>query len=238
MVFKIFSTAIVGIFVFFSTAQAGHQDSTVTVSGVGEVRVKPDTASISVGSVATALTSVQAMAEASANMGKIIKAARDAGIDDQDLRTQTISLSPVYERTNSNRGQRAKISGYKAQQRLRVTVRKIDTAGEVLDTLVKAGANDVGGIGFSISKRAELVDEARRKAVSQARHAASILASEAGMRLGSPHKIDEQSSSPVRFNEARMMKASSSSVPVSPGDIQVSVRVRVVFYLLNASGKK
>ena len=170
MVFKIFSTALVGMFMCVSLAQAAHQDSTVSVSGTGVVRVKPDTASISVGSVATALTSVQAMAEASENMGRIIKAARDAGIEDRDLRTQTISLSPVYERTNGNRSQRPKISGYRAQQRLRVTVHQIDTAGEVLDTLVKAGANDVGGIGFSISKRAELVDEARRKARLQAGH--------------------------------------------------------------------
>jgi uncharacterized protein YggE len=234
MVFKIFSTALFSIFLCTSIAQAGHQDSTVTVSGAGEVRVKPDTASISVGSVATALTPVQAMAEASTNMGKIVETARDAGIEDRDLRTQTISLLPVYERTNGNRGQRPKNSGYRAQQRLRVTVRKIDGLGEVLDTLVKAGANDVGGIGFSISKRAELVDEARRKAVSQARHAASILASEADMRLGSALKIEEQSSSPVRFNEARMMRASSISVPVSSGDIQVSVRIRMVFYLLDA----
>jgi len=52
--------------------------------------------------------------------------------------------------------------------------------------------------------------------------------------LGSAPKIEEKSSSPVRFNEARMMRASSISVPVSPGDIQVSVRIRMVLYLLDA----
>jgi uncharacterized protein YggE len=178
MVFKFFSTTLIGIFVCFSTAQAGHQDSTVIVSGAGEIRVKPNIASISVGSVANAVTFVQAMAEASANMYRIIKAVRDVGIEDQNLRTQTISFSSVHERTNGNCTQLPNISGYKAQQRLRVIVLKIYTAGEVLDTLVKVGANDVGGTEFFISKRAELVDAARRKAGSQARNPASILASE------------------------------------------------------------
>ena len=230
--------AILAIFLFVAPSFASHQDSTITVSGLGEVQVKPDTASISVGSVATAPTAVQAMAEASAAMVRIIAAARKAGIADADLRTQTVSVSPTYNRTNSNRDQRPEISGYRAQQRLRVTVRKIDTAGEVLDRLVKAGANEVSGISFSIAKRATIVEEARKKVFAAARHAAGILATEAGRRFGSVHKIEEVSSSPVRFRQERMISAASSRVPVSPGEINVSVRVRVIFYLVSAGGTK
>jgi uncharacterized protein len=219
---------------FVSASHAGHQDSTVTVAGVGEVRIKPDTASISVGSVATAPAAVEAMARTSRAMQKIIAAASKAGVEDKDLRTQTVSVSPTYKRTNNNRGQRPEISGYRAQQRLRVTVRKIDVAGEIMDTLVKAGANEVGGISFSVTERAALVDEARKKAVAAARHAANILATEAGLKLGAALKIEEVSSSPVHFRQERMMSAQSSRVPVSPGEIAVSVRVRVVFYLVNA----
>jgi uncharacterized protein YggE len=58
------------------------------------------------------------------------------------------------------------------------------------------------------------------------------------MRLGSTLKVEELSSSPVRFNEARMMRASSSSVPASPGAIQVSVRVRMVFLAFESPGKR
>ncbi|MBT3765109.1 MAG: SIMPL domain-containing protein [Rhodospirillaceae bacterium] len=230
---------IVFAFFFFATpSHAGHQDSTVTVAGVGEVRVKPDTASISVGSIATASAAVEAMARASRAMEKIIDAAGKAGVADKDLRTQTVSVSPTYKRTNNNRGQRPEISGYRAQQRLRVTVRKIAMAGEIMDTLVKAGANEVGGISFSVTERAALVDEARKKAVAAARHAADILATEAGLRLGAALKIEEVSSSPVQFRQERMMSAQSSRVPVSPGEIAVSVRVRVVFYLVNADRTK
>ncbi len=186
-------------FFFVSASHAGRQDSTVTVSAAGEVRVKPDTASISVGNLATVPSAVEAMASASTAMATIIDAARKVGVAGKDMRTQTVSVSPVYQRTNNNRGQRPKISGYCAQQRLRVTVREIDTAGEILDTLVKAGANDFGGIIFSVSKRAALVDEARKKAVAAARHAADILAMEAGLRLGAALKIEEVTSSPIHL---------------------------------------
>ena len=186
---RIFCVAL-SFFFFMSASHAGHQDSTVTVSGLGEVRVKPDTASISVGSVATAPAAVEAMARASRAMEEIIDAARKAGVAERDLRTQTVSVSPTYKRTNNNRGQRPEISGYRAQQRLRVTIRKIAMAGGIMDTLVKAGANEVGGINFSVTERAALVDEARKKAVAAARHAADILATEAGLKLGAALKIE------------------------------------------------
>jgi uncharacterized protein YggE len=178
------------------------------------------------------------MTRASRAIESFIDAARKAGVAEKDLRTQTVSVSPVYQRTNNDRNQRPEISGYSAQQRLRVTVRKIEMAGEILDTLVKAGANEVGGISFSVTKRAILVDEARKKAVAATRHAADILAAEAGLRLGAAFKIVEQSSSPAHLRQERMMSTASSRVPVSPGEILVSVRVRVVFYLVNAAGTK
>ncbi len=75
-----------------------------------------------------------------------------------------------------------------------MTVRLRDVAklANVIDTLVGAGANDIGGIGFSVSNASKLLDEAREQAVADARRKAEIYAKAAGVTLGAPLSISEE----------------------------------------------
>ena len=97
---KVYIAALLSSFFRFSLYQARYLNSTAVVSGIGGARVKPSTASISVLSVVTVLSSVQAMVEAPDNMDRINKPAWALGVKNYDLLTQTLTLYPVYERTN------------------------------------------------------------------------------------------------------------------------------------------
>ena len=62
----------------------------------------------------------------------------------------------------------------------------------MIDTLVGAGANEIGGINFMVSQASKLLDEAREKAVADARRKAEIYAKAAGVTLGAPLSISEE----------------------------------------------
>ena len=62
----------------------------------------------------------------------------------------------------------------------------------MIDTLVGAGANEIGGINFMVSQASKLLDEAREKAVADARRKAEIYAKAAGVTLGAPLSISRR----------------------------------------------
>ena len=80
----------------------------------------------------------------------------------------------------------------------------------MIDTLVGAGANDIGGINFMVSQASKLLDEAREQAVADARRKAEIYAKAAGVTLGEPLSISEEGA-PAPMHFARMVGAMAAS---------------------------
>jgi hypothetical protein len=107
-------------------------------------------------------------------------------------------------------------------------VHGVDKVGAVLDALVGAGANELGGISFGIAEPAPLLDDARRKAIADARRKAELFAREAGVALGRVLEIDESGGGPVPVAYGRMM-AEAVAAPVAPGQLDLSASVTVTF---------
>jgi uncharacterized protein len=72
----------------------------------------------------------------------------------------------------------------------------------VIDMLVGAGANDIGGINFMVSGASKLLDQAREQAIADARRKAEIYAKAAGVTLGAPLSISEGGGSPMPMSFA------------------------------------
>jgi uncharacterized protein YggE len=107
-----------------------------------------------------------------------------------------------------------------------IQLRDVSKGASVIDTLVGAGANEIGGINFMVSEASKLLDDARTRAIADARRKAEIYAKAAGVTLGSPVSISESSGSmPMRFR--RMETAMIAAAPVAQGEetLQVSVNV-------------
>src|SRR5690349_15475319 len=69
---------------------------TITVTGSGEVKAKPDLAMISTGVETNAATASEALSKNSAAMTRIFAALKKAGIADEDMQTSNFSVSPQY----------------------------------------------------------------------------------------------------------------------------------------------
>jgi len=96
----------------------------------------------------------------------------------------------------------------------------------VIDTMVGAGANEIGGINFVVSQASKLLDEARERAVADARRKAEIYARAAGVTLGAPLSISEEgNSAPVPYR--RMAAGMAASAPVAQGEERLAVTVSV-----------
>ena len=195
----------------------------ISVTGEATVSVPPDLAEIDGGVTSEAKTAREASEANNAAMGKVLQALKGAGIEEKDVQTSRLSLQP---QSAPNRSGPSAIAGYRASNRVTIRVRDVTKVASVIDTLVGAGANEIGGINFVVSQASKLLDEARERAVADARRKAEIYAKAAGVTLGAPLSISEQgNSAPVPYR--RMAAGMAASAPVAQGEetLQVSVSV-------------
>jgi uncharacterized protein YggE len=195
----------------------------ISVTGEATVSVPPDLAEIDGGVTSEAKTAREASEANNAAMGKVLQALKGAGIEEKDIRTSRLSLQP---QSAPNRSGPSAIAGYRASNRVTVRVRDVAKVASVIDTLVGAGANEIGGINFVVSQASKLLDEARERAVADARRKAEIYAKAAGVTLGAPLSISEEgNSAPVPYR--RMAAGMAASAPVAQGEETLQVTVSV-----------
>ena len=108
-----------------------------------------------------------------------------------------------------------------------------------LDDAVHATGNGVtlDGISFSISNQSTLLAAARAQAMLSANTEASQVAAGAGLALGPIVKVtdNENSGQQVFFAPSAAAGSVNASVPVQPGQQQISVGVTVVYQLVATS---
>ena len=110
-------------------------------------------------------------------------------------------------------------------------IRDVGKVAGVIDTLVGAGANDIGNVFFEVSQASKLLDEAREKAVADARRKAEIYAKAAGVTLGVPLSISEEGA-PQPVYRAKMMQGApmaAAPTPIAQGEETLSVSVSVTW---------
>jgi uncharacterized protein len=195
----------------------------ISVTGEATVSVPPDLAEINGGVTSEAKTAREASEANNAAMGKVLQALKGAGIEEKDIQTARLSLQP---QSAPNRSGPSAIAGYRASNRVTIRVRDVTKVASVIDTLVGAGANEIGGINFVVSQASKLLDEARERAVADARRKAEIYAKAAGVTLGAPLSISEEgNSAPVPYR--RMAAGMAVSAPVAQGEETLQVTVSV-----------
>ena len=209
----------------------------ITVTGEASVSAPPDLAQIDAGVASDAKTAREASDANNAAMSKVIQALKAAGIADKDYQTSRLSLQPQYaNRPGSNVSSLPSVVGYRASNRVTIKLRDITKVGNVIDTLVTAGANDIGDIGFMVTQVSKLLDEAREKAVADARRKAEIYARAAGVTLGAPLSIAEGGGPVPMFRSKAMALApmAAGAPPVAQGEETLSVTVGVTWAIKQA----
>jgi uncharacterized protein YggE len=197
----------------------------ISVSGEATISVPPDQAHIDAGVTSNAKNAREATEVNNAAMGKVLLALKAAGIDDKDIQTFQLSLQPQY---GQDRQSPPVITGYVASNRVTVRLRDISRVAGVIDMVVAAGANSIGGINFAVSNASKLLDDARGEAIADARRKAEIYAKAAGVALGAPVSISEAGSpAPVTFGFGRAAMPAMASAPVAQGEETLRVAVNI-----------
>jgi uncharacterized protein len=206
----------------------------ISVTGEARISAPPDLAQLDAGVTSEARTAREASDANNAAMGKVLLAVKGAGIDEKDYQTSRLSLQPEYATAKS--GAPATVVGYRASNRVTIRLHDLAKVANVVDTLVTAGANEIGGINFTVSQASKLLDDAREQAIADARRKAEIYAKAAGVTLGAPISISEEGAAEPLFR-ARVMggkMAAAAPVPVAPGEETLSITVGVTWAIKQA----
>ena len=203
-------------------------DATVTASGAGTAQAVPDTAEMSFGVTTTSSDAKAALDDASRIAAQIASAVKKQGVADEDIQTQNVS---VYPQNVDQDGKRV-ITGYRASLSVRVKVRDISKLGDVISAANAAGANDINGPTFTIDDPAPIRAKAIDEAVVDARKSAEAMAKAAGKSVGAVLSMSSSDVGSVPgLPGASAMAGEAQSVPIEPGQLDITANVVVIFEL-------
>jgi uncharacterized protein len=197
----------------------------ISVTGEATVSVAPDQVQIDGGVTSDAKTAREASDVNNAAMGKVLLALKGAGIEEKDYQTSRLSLQPQFA-TPSKVSERPGIVSFRASNRVTVKIRDVTKVANVIDVLVGAGANEIGGINFTVTQASKHLDEAREKAIADAHRKAEIYAKATGVTLGEPISISEEGA-PTPVFRGKVAAPMAAGAPVAQGEETLSVTVSV-----------
>ncbi len=161
---------------------------TLTVSAGDSVSVEPEVAVLHIGFETAPSDAKAAYAEGSRVSNAIRAALKDAGVADDAIRSQSQFLQPDYSQPKQHK--------FKLQQQWTVRVDPA-RAAEILDIAVSNGANNAGGIDWTVKDEKALEAQALEKAAGRARENAATLARGMGVKLGALLYVSNQISGGV-----------------------------------------
>jgi uncharacterized protein len=217
-------------------APAGNANvRTLSVSGSGEALLAPDIAYIYVGVHTENPTAAEAVEENTTQTEALMQAIRDFGIDPKDIRTTNFSIYPM-DRFDPSTGMPSGEKVYAVDNTVYVTVRDLTTLGDLLDTAVQAGANNINSVQFDVAEKDEALKQARAEAVKDAEAQAQSLAQAAGLSLGEIQSISFFDAQPYPLFDGKggggmAAEAAAAAVPIQPGQLTFTVSVSVTYAL-------
>ncbi len=217
---------------------------TVQVTGSATVNALPDRALIQLGVQSNGRTPGVVQAENTAAMSRVIAAVKALGVEAKDIATDVYIIEPVYEDYNS-----LYIKGYRINNQVAITLRKVDMAGDVLAAALEAGANQVINVELYTSELRKYRDQARQEAMIAASEKAQALAQAVGSNSGCALNISENTWSYYNgwwsannanlwaqntiqnASQGNSASPNGEAEPVSLGQISVRAEVSVTFAL-------
>lgn len=216
-----------------STSGKGNNEApirTISVTGSGQATIIPDIAYITIGVHTEGANVAEALTSNTQQSNNVSEGLTALGVDQKDIQTTAFNIYPQQQ--YGPMGEMLDIK-YMVDNSVYVTVRDLSKMGEILDTVVRSGANNINGIQFDTSDRSKAIDEARNKAVENAKAQAEELSAAAGAKLGQVHSLSVSSYSNPMQPVGMKSEASFSAgtVPVSAGQMLITVEVYATYQL-------
>jgi len=213
------------------SAAATPADRNLMVSGNGIVYLTPDIAYIYVGVHTEDPDIAQAVDRNNTQAQAVVDALKNMGVAATDIQTSSFSVWSSQQNdpmTNLPSGYT-----YTVDNTVYITVRDLTKLGRLLDTVVGAGANNINSIQFDVADKTAALAEARQKAMDNAASLAQELAGIAGVQLAEVQNISYTDYVPSYYygmgGGGGGGAAPNATVPIQPGQIQISVSVSVTY---------
>ena len=235
------AVAVAAIIVFGIPAHAGQAEEQpsageISVAGSASVQVAPDTLTVQVGVSTEERTAKEALESNAMLMDDVISAILEVGITEDEIGTAWFDLYPVYDSYDDGISYKRVLAGYSVTNTITVETEMLDSAADIVDQAVNAGANRVDDVYFSLSREVsssmqrELVDAAVHDARERAEEMLEPLnlvitgtKSVSSMSPGSPY--------PFEFAESRLFAMADDGAPTRlfASDQTVTTTVHVTF---------
>lgn len=207
-------------------------NNTISVTGMATQKVEPDRVTVTFAVETTDKTAGDALRANSEAMNKVLGALEDAGVKENETRTSYFSISPTYN--YSQTGNVQKLTGYTVTNSILVESSNLSNVSDWIDAAVKAGANRVDSLSFTVSE--EKMDELRadltQKAIDNARNKADALAQALDVNItGVKAASLNDFSNPVNPLSVSLGAAVPEGIktPITPGEQTITSTVTVIY---------
>lgn len=211
---------------------AGESDlaRSIVVVGTGSASAAPNVATAQVGVDTQSASPEDATRQNDERMSAVVEALKAAGIAESDIQTAYYSMY-AEQRYRPDTGEPTGEFTYRVSNSVSVKIRDLSKVGEILSEAVKAGANNISGVYFSIEDTSALEAEARQKAVTDAKARAQSLAQLSGVELGEVVIVSEVigSPSPIFYERAAIGLGGGGGAPIQPGQLEVNMQIQMSF---------
>ena len=171
-----------------SQGSAPGTEDVITVYGQGKVTVAPDTAYITLGYENSAPSPQEAQLANAAKMEQIAAAVREAGVVEGDIQQAQFNVYQEYYYGDTPDAQ-----SYRVSSIIKVMVRQVDKATDIITAACAAGANTSYGITYDLLDREKVYAEALSLARARADEKATELSEELGRKVTGIVEIREYS---------------------------------------------
>jgi hypothetical protein len=209
-------------------AQVQPPPRLINVSGSAEIKVAPDEVDLSVGVVTRNESLDIARKENDERVSRTLAFLAQNGVKAKDIKTDYISIEPVYLRGSRGDALPAMNPAY-------YNVRK------GIGIRVDSGVDEVTGVDFRTTELRKSKDQARAMAIRAAKDKAEAMAAELGVKVGKPWSINVNDWSGFGYrvgaNASQNLAQAAAGVAgdegpsFSAGEISVTANVSVSFLI-------
>ena len=215
-----------------SAQVTGSGEPVLMVQGRGEVRIEPDLATVRLGILEQSPTAQEAQESVNIVANGILAAVLEIGVEERQVQTARLVLSPVYSRSGRGSGEAPRIVAYRASNTVSVRVEELDSVGAVIDAALGAGANQLEGVSFGLVDDLAARADALRNAINEAQTKAAAMADALGVRLDAILSVTEggvavQPQTQIMGMARAIALQEAPGTPVSPGEVSVSASVSI-----------
>ena len=209
-----------------STVATAETPAGIHVTGRGSVEVEPDMGYVALHSRREGDSASALKDELDTVVREVLELTARLSVADRDVTATAVSINPRYRRRDNE----TVVDGLVATRSISITLRNLDSFGELLKESLALGINNLDPIRLDSSRRSLLEDEALTLAMEDARREAAQVAAGFFVTLGAVTDVHVQEHS-ARPQEVRAMAMADGGAgsDFSPGVIRIERMVISTF---------